>query len=65
MESTTLTPDQLRQRVLSNTTEDGHLRNRMYDLEARAVVILSKRRQISVRPQEEGSDVWASRDEPR
>ena len=45
-----LDTDQLRQRVLANTsTKDGRLENAMYELDARTMAILSKRRQISVR----------------
>jgi hypothetical protein len=47
--TTRLTSDQLRERVISNTGEDGRLKDRTFDLDARAVAILSKRHQISVR----------------
>ncbi|RWA09390.1 hypothetical protein EKO27_g5710 [Xylaria grammica] len=47
MAAETLTSDELRQRVLSNTGSDGRLKNRALDLDARTVAILSKRRQIS------------------
>lgn len=46
--ATRLTSDELRQRVISNTGEDGRLKNRAFDLDARTVAILSKRHQISV-----------------
>lgn len=49
MNATRLTTDELRERVLSNTGSDGRLKNETFDLDARAVVILSKRHQISVR----------------
>jgi hypothetical protein len=48
MDSTRLTTDELRERVLSNTGSDGRLENETFQLDARAVVILSKRHQISV-----------------
>jgi hypothetical protein len=43
-----LTADELRERVLSNIGDDGRLKNEAFDLDARAVAILSKRHQISV-----------------
>ncbi|KAI1268033.1 putative amino acid permease [Xylariaceae sp. FL1019] len=47
MESETLTPSQLRQRVLSNVGTDGRLKSTALELDARTVAILSKRQQIS------------------
>ncbi|KAF2463971.1 putative amino acid permease [Lindgomyces ingoldianus] len=44
---TRLTSDELKQRVISNTGEDGHLKNKAFDLDARTVAILGKRHQIS------------------
>ncbi|KAI1310298.1 hypothetical protein F5Y03DRAFT_35065 [Xylaria venustula] len=47
MPAATLISDELRQRVLFNTGSDRRLKNRALDLDAMAVAIMSKRRQIS------------------
>ncbi|KAI2610543.1 putative amino acid permease [Hypoxylon sp. NC1633] len=47
MSTIKLTSDQLRERVISHTGEDGRLKNALFDLDARTAAILSRRHQIS------------------